>query len=202
MSIKHIVFDVGNVIVRWDPHYIVSQAFPEHPNHLTLAHTLFKSETWLALNKGFITEAEAIENFATYVDYDLNALTAMIEIARHSLTPIEGTAELIRTLNEQQLGLYALTDNTHAFMKHLKSQYDIWPMFKGIVVSAEEGVLKPSEEIFNILLSRYALQAAEAVFIDDVEHNVRGAEALGFKTIQFKDIAQCKEELKKLKILI
>lgn len=201
MAIKHIIFDVGNVIVRWDPLYIVSQAFPGHADHSLLAREIFKSEIWLALNKGFITESEAIENFAAHTGYHLETLNAMIEIARQSLTPIPGTTELIRTLKDQQLNLYALTDNTHDFVRHLKTQYDFWPLFKGVVVSAEEGVLKPSVEIFNILLNRYALEAEDAVFIDDVEPNVLSAKSLGFNVIQFKDIEQCKAELKGLKVL-
>lgn len=201
MAIKNIIFDVGNVIVRWDPHHIVSIAFPEYPDHNQLARDIFKSETWLSLNKGVITDHEAIIRFSNQLGFDKPNLEQMLEIAKQSLTLIPGTKELIHNLKSQQKTLYALTDNTHEFMRHLKAQYDFWHLFNGIVVSAEEGHLKPSKEIYQVLLNRYQLVPHEAVFIDDIEPNVEGARAVGIHAIQFEDIHQCLKELEKLKII-
>ncbi|GAL06332.1 HAD superfamily hydrolase [Photobacterium aphoticum] len=111
---------------------------------------------------------------------------------------IYGTVDLIERIKAAGYGVYALTDNVHDIVAHLKATYTFWPLFDGATVSAEEGVLKPQPEIYHALLSDYHLAAAETVFIDDMLHNVQGAEAVGMAAIQFVNAAQCEAELKAL----
>ncbi len=65
-------------------------------------------------------------------------------------------------------------------------------------MSAELGVLKPQVKMYQSLLTRYKLDASETVFIDDMQHNVAGAKAVGMAGIQFENAAQCEDELKAL----
>jgi putative hydrolase of the HAD superfamily len=80
-------------------------------------------------------------------------------------------------------------------VSHLKATYSFWPLFEGAIVSAEVGLLKPQPEIYQSLLSQYALEASETVFIDDMPYNVKGAEAVGIAAIQFNSASQCEDAL-------
>jgi putative hydrolase of the HAD superfamily len=200
MPIKNIVFDVGNVLVRWDPLLITQTAFPHYGDHIALSQAIFKHPTWFELNAGKITQDEAVLLYHQRLGFPIDSLEVMMVIARESLTPIEGSFGLLKTLQEAQFNLYALTDNTHEFMKYLRATYAFWDVFQGVVVSAEVGHLKPSKEIYQFLLTTYQLQPSQTVFIDDVLINVEGAKANGMAGIQFANHAQCIQALQALDI--
>jgi putative hydrolase of the HAD superfamily len=195
MPIKNIVFDVGNVLVRWDPVSVVIQTFPDVHDPHALSKSIFKHETWLALNRGTITEIEAIALYQARLQAHADAFETMMDNVRASLVPLEDSIALLRKASKHYK-LYALTDNTLEIMAYLRKEYDFWPLFEGVVVSAEVGSLKPSQEIYQYLLKNYQLHPEETLFIDDHLPNVRGAREAGIKAIQFQNIEQCLIELK------
>jgi HAD superfamily hydrolase (TIGR01509 family) len=77
----------------------------------------------------------------------------------------------------------------------LRSRYDHWDRFRGIVISGEVGLVKPEPEIFHHITDCYSLIPAETVFIDDHLPNIESAGRLGFRTIHFANAAQCRREL-------
>lgn len=201
MAIKNIIFDVGNVLVRWDPHHIVTQAFPERADKDKLVLQLFKHQNWFDINLGKIDQETIIAEYHKRLGLDKNRLINMMAIAKDSLTPIEGSFDLLKSLHGHYK-LYALTDNTKDFMAYLRAQYDFWALFEGVVVSAEVGHLKPSREIYMHLLNSYALTANETVFIDDYLINIEGAKAVGLEGIHFENARQCREALLNLQVRI
>ena len=204
LSIQHIVFDVGNVLVRWDPAGIVEQVFAnDHPSATALANLtqqIFKSEIWMDLNRGKFTERDAIQLYHGTLGIDISRLEIMMQTVKASLTPIGGSFDLLHKLHQANYPLYALTDNTKEIMAYLKKKYDFWRLFKGIVVSAEFGVLKPSAEIYQHLLTSYHLIPEQTVFIDDLLQNVEGARKLKMHAIQFENAKKCFEELQQLHV--
>jgi putative hydrolase of the HAD superfamily len=198
MTIKNVVFDVGNVLVRWDPHFIVTNAFPEYDNPADLVQKIFKNKTWYNLNLGLISEDEALAQYHQHLGIGIDRLQHMVDVARASLELFPRSVELMKQLESAQFSLFALTDNTHEIIAYLQNKYDFWPMFQGIVVSAQVGHLKPSPEIYQHLLTSYGLKAEETVFIDDHLPNVEGAKAMGIAAIQFQNIEQCIEMLRAL----
>lgn len=200
MAFKNIILDVGNVLLRWDPHFIVAQTFKESSNSAQLVQTIFKHQTWLDLNLGLLSEQEALVEYQTRLGIEMAQLEEMMETVRESLQPLPGSLELLHALNNARYNLYALTDNTKDIMAYLTQKYHFWPIFQGIVVSANVGHLKPAKEIYEYLLNTYALNAAETVFIDDHLPNVLGAQAVGIEAILFKNAKQCQDDLRKLQI--
>ncbi len=201
MVIKNIVFDVGNVLVRYDPDFIVSCAFPAHEDPKTLVNGIFKHQTWYELNLGHITESDALKEYHSRLGIPLDQLESMAQIIKESLVPIPGGIELLKQLHATY-PLYALTDNTHEIMAYLQQRYDFWPLFKGVVVSASLGHLKPSKEIFDYLLNTYELVADETLFLDDIARNVEGARKVGIQAIQFETTDQAIHEMKQMGILV
>lgn len=198
MTFKNIIFDVGNVLLRWDPHFVVTQSFTHAPNPAQLVQDIFKHQTWLDLNLGFISEEEAIKQFHQRLGIELDHLQKMMTIVKESLLPLPGSLELLQALHQANFQLFALTDNTKGIMAFLTQKYDFWPLFQGIVVSANVGYLKPSKEIYQHLLSNYQLKNNETIFIDDHLPNVLGAKAVGIEAILFENAKQCSNDLTKL----
>ncbi|MFN7096689.1 MAG: HAD-IA family hydrolase, partial [Gammaproteobacteria bacterium] len=111
---------------------------------------------------------------------------------------IPGTVELMQQLKYKQYNLYGLTDNVHFIIKHLRQRYDFWQYFTHVTVSAEIGMMKPDEAIFNYVITKNNLLSNETVFIDDHLPNILSAKAVGMHVIQFFDIKSCVENLKEL----
>ncbi len=199
MTIKNIVFDVGNVLVRYDPSFIIAKSFPGHPDHESLVEGIFKHQTWLDLNLGLVTESQALQEYQSRLNLEIELLQQMALHTKESLVPLPGSFELLRQLS-MHYDMYALTDNTHDIMAYLQDRYDFWPIFKGIVVSAVVGHLKPSKEIYHHLLSTYDLVPEETLFLDDMPRNIEGAKQMGMQAILFESAEQAIIELKKLGI--
>ena len=88
---------------------------------------------------------------------------------------VPGTADLVRRLKADGVPLYLLTNMPSEVFRARRERFEVLQQFDGAVVSGEEGVLKPSPEIFEILVTRFDLEPASTIFIDDSEVNVRGA---------------------------
>jgi putative hydrolase of the HAD superfamily len=200
MAIKNIVFDVGNVLVKWDPKPVVLNVFPkvEDPEHLI--QRLVKSEVWFDLNKGKISEKEAIQRYKQELNLDHTQLEHLMHEIKESLIPVEGSFELVEKLSKANHPLYIITDNTHEIVAYLRKRYNFWQHFQGVVNSAELGILKPSPLIYRHLLETYKLVPEETIFFDDLQTNVDGALAVNMKSIQFLNSTKCIEELRNLNI--
>lgn len=197
-SIKSVVFDIGNVMVRWAPLEIIRLTFGELEDLEQKAREVFLSDTWLSINKGLLTEAEAKLQYQQLHGFtELQADQLFYYVFQTQLL-LHGSVSLLERVKSAGYNVYALTDNVIEIVEHLKAQYDFWPLFDGAIISAHVGCLKPGSEIFNHLLKNYELNGAETVFLDDMMHNVEGAQLAGIHAIQFTNAHQCEIELKAL----
>lgn len=200
MTIKNIIFDVGNVLVRWDPASAVANVFPAHEVELR-TQQIFKGMPWQALNRGDITENELID--ILYENFAISHATGkqLMLAVRDSLIPVSGGQELLHDLHAAGYNLYALTDNTHNFLAHLKQRYNFWPKFLGIVSSADVRYLKPAAQMYETLINTYKIIPEESVFLDDLEPNIAGAKRHGIHGIQFFTAEQASEELRQFNVI-
>ena len=193
--IKNVVFDVGNVIVRWSPIEIIRLTFGAAEDPEPLANSIFQNRIWLDLNKGRITESEAKLQYQQQNNLSAEQCERLFYYVKHTQLLIYGSVDLIQRIKAAGYGIYGLTDNVAEIVAYLKSTYQFWSLFDGVTVSAEVGLLKPQPEIYQSLLSQHGILAAETVFIDDMPGNVQGAEAAGLAAIQFENSAQCECDL-------
>lgn len=198
MQVNNVIFDIGNVLVRWSPLDVVKNFFPDDDSHQELTLKLFKSPVWFDLNLGKLTENEAIEIYSQQFNLPKAQFDELMMAVKQSLVPLEGSIELLEELHRKNVHLYSITDNIKEIMHYLKSRYDFLNKFKGIVVSAEVGVLKPSPVIYQQLIDNHDLKPAESVFIDDLEKNVQGAKDVGLHAIQFTNAERCRQDLRAL----
>ena len=198
--IRNIVFDIGNVLVRWDSLGIVEAAFGLSGEEAKARrHALFgETDIWRALNRGEHTEAGAK---AAYVKAGLMTeaeAEAMFAALYASLHLIEDTPPLMARLKDAGYRIFALTDNVHEIVAHLSSTHEWWAHFEHVTNSAEIGVLKPDPAIYRHMLETNGLKPDETVFFDDMPGNVAGAQAAGIHAFVFSDAAQAERDLQTL----
>ena len=196
MSIRNIVFDIGNVFVRWAPEEIIRLTFGLNCDKGEISPELFQSAIWKSLNKGEITEGDASLKYQNEFNWSNEDCQRFFYYVKATQLEIYGTFELAIQLKEAGYSLYALTDNVNEIVDFLKRTFEFWPIFDGTTVSAEVGILKPAPEIYRKLLSMHGITASETVFIDDMPYNIEGAESQGIAGIQFSSADQCAQDLR------
>ncbi|CAM2894274.1 HAD family hydrolase [Vibrio diazotrophicus] len=202
VEIKNVVFDIGNVVVRWSPLEIIRLTFGDNNAVEEKAKSIFQSETWLRLNKGQITENDAKAQYKEALGLTELECERLFYYVKQTQILIHGSVDLIKRCKSAGLNVLALTDNVHEIVSHLKNTYTFWDLFDGAIVSADVGLLKPQPEIYQTLLSQYELKASQTVFIDDMPYNVKGAESVGIAAIQFENVSQCEQALRSLGVQI
>lgn len=194
--IKNVVFDVGNVLVRWAPLEITRLTFGDVEDLEQRARAVFQSETWLELNRGHLSEQQAKQRYQDTIGLSELECEKLFYYVKQTQLLIYGSVDLLKRIKQAGYHVYALTDNVHEIVAYLKKTYDFWPLFEGATVSAELGLLKPQPEIYQSLLATNQLKAEETVFLDDMPYNVEGAQREGMAGIQFQSAYQCEQELK------
>ena len=183
-----VVFDLGNVLIRWDPAPAIAAAVGEERATRFLADTSFDFAAWNhqqdAGRRWDEAETAAIARFPQYED-------EILAYRRHfdaSMTgPIDGTIEILRELHTAEIPLVALTNWSEEMFPYALKRFDFLDVFEDIIVSGEEGVAKPDPEIFEILEERIRHLGSldDSVFIDDSPANVRAALSAGLDAIPF-----------------
>ena len=199
--IRNVIFDVGNVFVRWSPPEIVERCFglqKDSDENLRRAEALFRGPLWRRLNLGELSQAEA--ELAYQAEFDLSQEEAerlFFHVIDHQHL-IDGTEAIAQRLKHAGYRVFALTDNVHEIVAHLKSRHQFWALFEGAVVSAEVGLMKPNPAIFRHATETFGLVAAETVFFDDIQANVDGARSIGMEARLFTTPSRCEEDLRTL----
>lgn len=197
MQIKNVIFDIGNVLVRWAPEEVVKSIFPDADPTYFIKQM---RSLWIDLNLGKLTEIESLSAFANQLGIsEQEVLTLMLRL-KTSQTPVAGSLELLKKLHMARIPLYSITDNVKEIVEYHKLNSEFLHYFSGVVVSADVGVLKPDQKIYRHLLDTYKLVSQESVFIDDVQINVDGALAVGMHSFQFKDSKDCAIKLREMGI--
>lgn len=196
--IRNVIFDVGNVFVRWSPAIVVERAFGApagSKENAALIGRIF-GEAWLDLNRGLMAMAEAMEKIAAAGRFSADEIGRVNHHITDHLIAIDGTEALARRIKAAGYRTFALTDNVHEIVAHLKGRHAFWPLFEDVANSAEIGVLKPDPSIYRYLIDRHRLAPSECIFMDDVARNVEGARAAGMAAFVFHDAAQAETALR------
>lgn len=193
----NLVFDLGNVLVRWDP-VAITRSVVSGAGAVRLAEHLFTHPDWLEVDRGTMTLEEATARAVERTDVDEPIVAAAFAAVAPSLQPIPESVALLADLHHAGHPLYALSNMGQVSAAWLAKNMSFWPWFKGRLISAEEHLVKPEAAIFERLCERFALQAADCIFIDDSLANVEAARQLGMQAIHFVDAASCREALQAL----
>ena len=196
-----VVFDIGNVLLAWDPRNLYRQLIDdeqEMERFLAEVCTL----QWHAAHDRGVPFAESCAALAARHPEHAELIWAWARRSEDMIGgEIAGTVEILEELTAAGVACYALTNmEAETYPKRL-ARFPFMRSFAGTVVSAHEGVVKPDPEIFHRLLHRYGLSAQRTVFIDDSESNVQAAAALGMIALHFHSPEQLRGELVGLGLL-
>jgi putative hydrolase of the HAD superfamily len=193
--VRSVIFDLGGVVLEWSPDSILEQYYADQESRETLKSILFQHPDWLLMDRGVLLESDVIDRLRQRTARPTDELTGLLQAVRDSLKPKADTVALIGRLAQRQVPIYCLSNMPATTFAYLRQRYDLWSVFRGIVISGEIRMMKPEREIFDHLLTRYQLVAGDTIFIDDHEPNIRAAAELGINTIWFRDARQCEAEL-------
>lgn len=192
-----LIFDLGGVLIDWNPEYVFRTLIPDEERRRYFFAHICTHEWNMEQDAGRpIAHATQllVDEFPEW-ESEIRAYYGRWEEMLGG--PIPETVELLRELRDRgEHRLLALTNWSSETFPVALGLYDFLHWFEGIVVSGTEKTRKPFPEIYQTLLSRYEVEPANAVFIDDVLKNVEGAEQLGIKGIQFQNAGALRQTLK------
>ena len=201
MAVHAVVFDVGNVLYRWNPRALYERLIPD-PRALDSFMRDVLTMEWHAQHdagREFAdTSAELIARFPEH----RALILAWGERFDDTITgPVEGMLELVRDLDDAGIPLYGITNFSHEFFPPFRAKHaEIFDRFRDIVVSGDERLIKPDPAIYQLALTRFGLAPGEAVFIDDSLPNAESASQNGFVGHHFMDVAGVRQELARLEL--
>jgi 2-haloacid dehalogenase len=196
-SITAIIFDFGNIFVKWDAHALYKRFFPNPEAIDSFLEEIHFAE-WNAhqdagrpfkvgtakLSAEFPQYAELIQAYSTYWEESITET-------------LEGTVEIARKLKEAGWTLYLLSNFSAETFPIMLNRYDFLQLFDDMIISGEHKLIKPDPAIFQLTLKRIKREAQECLFIDDSLANIEAANKLGFYTIHFQSPEQLEGDLEK-----
>ncbi|MCQ2450758.1 MAG: HAD family phosphatase [Clostridia bacterium] len=189
--IKNIIFDFGKVITNFEPDIIMSGVIRDSSDRAMLEPILFDRKYWDKLDDGTVTESEVFEQVKDKIPEKLRTQAKEVLIHWYRYLPIyDEMVKIINKLKENGKKIYLLSNISKDFSENYKNVpklSELLKLFDGFVFSSKEGIVKPSREIFELVLKRYSLKENETLFVDDREKNIDGAKLCGINTYLFKE---------------
>ena len=201
-KIESVIFDLGGVLIDWNPDYVYRTIFNDETKMREFYNEVSTSE-WNEEQDAGRGLKEATEELVARFPADEKNIRAFYDRWEEMLKgEIEGTVKVLKKIKDKNsVKLYALTNwSAETFPVALK-RFEFLQWFDGRLVSGEEKMRKPFVEIYELLLKRFNINPATAVYIDDNERNLKTPRELGMHAILFKSPSQLEEELKALSIL-
>lgn len=201
-TIRFVVFDLGGVLIEWDPKFVYRTIFNTEVEIDWFFENICTPDWNENQDAGYPITKATEERIALFPEWEKEIRAFYGRWEEMLRGPIHKSVELFRLLREnKELKFYALTNwSAETFPIALK-RFDFLHWFDGRVVSGEEGTRKPFPDFYQILTSRYQVNPAEAVFIDDNLRNIKQAETQGYNIIHFQDPEQLSAELKKMDLI-
>lgn len=201
--IRNIVFDMGNVLLRFDPQLFIERAgVAEEADQKLLQKELFRSLEWVQMDRGSRSEPEVLQIIKQRLPERLHApLEELLLHWERPILAIPGMAEFVRDCRRAGYGIYLLSNASRRLHEYWKSipghEY-----FDGEFVSADYQLVKPQQEIYRKFCQVFGLDAKECLFIDDFPLNIEGAVTAGWQGIVFHDAADLRLKARELGVRV
>ncbi len=189
--IRNIVFDMGNVILKFDPEsFMTREGITDGKERSLIRNELFRSLEWAQMDQGVLTEDTAepliLRRIPDHLKKNVSHLLRNWAFPREM---IPGMEELVRKLKEAGYRIFLLSNAS-------VMQHEYWPrmpvsqLFDGTLISCDVSVVKPCPQIYHLFTEKFSLKGEECVFIDDAAMNVAGAVSCGWQGIVFHGNAE------------
>lgn len=200
-NLEAIIWDLGGVLIDWNPRYLYSKIFrSDHAMEYFLSYIC--TSEWNEEQDGGRSFQEGTELLIRYFPEYENEVRAFYARWTEMLGgDIIDTVNILKHIKlQKKYKQYALTNWSAESFPVALERYEFLQLFDGILVSGVEKLKKPDPAIYQLLLSRYGLNAGSVIFIDDNLRNVKAARNLGITSIHFTNPPTLIEELSNYKI--
>ena len=201
--IKNIVFDMGKVLLRFEPAIFMDRVGVRKEDRQLLLREVYQSLEWARMDRGSLTEAQAAEMMCSRLPERVHSqVHRLVDEWDRPILPIEGMAQLIGELKRAGYGIYLLSNASlrqHSYWNRVPgSEY-----FDGTMISADEKLVKPQPEIYHRLFEKFSLKPEECLFVDDAINNIEGAFVCHMPGIVFhNDVTELRTKMQALGIRI
>jgi putative hydrolase of the HAD superfamily len=196
--IKNIIFDLGNVLISWQPEqYLIDNGYPAEARE-SILREVFRSPEWLALDNGDLSLGEAVSRIASTSSLKTSEIYSVFDLRTKILFPLAENTKMLPELKKEGFRLYYLSNFPDDIFDDVKGRYDFFRYFDGGLISARAKASKPDQRIYRLLLERYKLNPGESLFIDDSHANALSAENLGISVIHLSVPSDLRNKLQDL----
>jgi len=198
-----IIFDLGGVLIDWNPEYVFRQVIPDAEKRRYFFDNICTHD-WNVEQDAGRTLADGtallVEQFPEW-EHEIRAFYGRWEEMLGG--PIPDTVRILEELRAAGTHrLLALTNWSHETFPVALERYDFLHWFEGILVSGTEKTRKPFRDIYELMLNRYQVEPGKAVFIDDSLKNVEGAQGVGLHGIHFQSPDGLRQALRELGVAL
>jgi 2-haloacid dehalogenase len=196
-KITTVVFDVGRVLFRWDLRYLFEKLIDDAEELDWFLDNVITPEWHFQHDAGRAPSEMVVERRLEFPGRD-ELFGAYLTRFNESIPgPVPGALEIVSELVERNIPLFAITNFGHEFWEAFRPTQPVFNLFRDIIVSGTEKMVKPDPAIYALALERFGISPNEAIFIDDNCENVVSARANGFVAHHFTDATTLRGELAK-----
>jgi 2-haloacid dehalogenase len=203
-SINTIIFDLGGVLIDWNPEYVYLEVFNGDRKKMEWFFETVCTHDWNEnQDAGYPLKQATEDRIAMFPEHE--ELIRMFYGRWEDMLggAIEGTVSILKKLiDHPNYKVVALTNWSAETFPIALERFEFLHWFEGIVVSGAENTRKPFPEIYELTLDRFDITAQNALFIDDNLRNIKAAEAMGINGIHFESPKQLETELLKNDVLL
>ena len=195
-DMKDLIFDLGGVLLHWDPQAPGRAAgvTPEEMDLLTKG--LFLHPDWLELDRGTVEKDDVMQRTRERTGLDAGLIKRVFDTLTICLSPIPESIELLRELSNEGHRVFVISNMHEDSARYLENNYDFWECFNDVLFSCDVKLVKPDEAIFRMAFERFGVDPSNAVFFDDTKENVVAADRLGLNVIHFSSAAETRRILR------
>lgn len=186
---KAIIFDVGQVLFRWDLRNLFAKLIADPAEVEAFVTTVITPEWHFQSDAGRPLAEMVAERIGEFPQHEALIRAYESRFCETIPGPVEGMHELVAELDAAGVPMFVITNFGHEFWHQFRPTQPVFDRFRGIVVSGTEKMAKPDPAIYRLALDRFGLAAEDTLFIDDRADNIAGAESVGIAGHVFADEA-------------
>jgi 2-haloacid dehalogenase len=194
-SIDHIVFDIGKVLIHYDPNLPFSRIIPDAEERRWFFENVCTHEWNLEQDRGrewAVAEAELIEKFPERTDHIRAFRKHWPEMVPHAY---DGSVDILEKLIADGRDVTMLTNFAADTFVEARKKFPFLDKPRGVTVSGEIFLIKPDVDIYHMHANNFGLDPARTLFIDDAPANVEGAKAAGWQAVHFSGADKLRADL-------
>lgn len=192
---KAVIWDIGNVMVRWDPRNLYTKVFPDPSERERFLTSVCTMDWHIAHDLGVTFAENRAPLLGRHPQHAAEIHAWEDRWWEMFAGPIPETVAAIEALHARGVPQYGLSNMSHEVLDGIVAMSPAFGRLEDIVISAETAIMKPDPRIFAQACERFSVTPSDAMFVDDSARNIAGAGALGFHTHHFTDPAALRPAL-------